>query len=284
METPQKYIAVHDSPRSRIIPRHFKIDVIFIDFNFSPLKSVYQTPFYLRLNSLPKCNSVMIEYDGNVFFNLWLMLFLKWKGNKVILDCHNSAVERQVNHLVRYYLNVIYLFILNRILGVKVIVHNHSIKLHYIRSTVFETPYPEIRLPKEPNTKYEIVFCCSLNSDEPLDRILDWCNELKLKGKSVLITGDFRKVKDKYDHYFFSKKYLTYSEYIEIITGCKLTVALTNREDTLLFSPRESIVLNTPCIINDSYVNREFYKDKVSYISLSESNRKIVDVILSKCI
>lgn len=280
---PNKYIAIHNSPRSRIIPRHFKIEAYFLESNFSPLKSIYLTPLYLRLNSLPKRNSVMIEYDGNVFFNLWLILFLKYKGNTIALDCHNSAVERQINHLARYYLNVVYLFVLNRMFSVKVIVHNHSLKLHFIRSTVLETPYPDIILPKVPNTKYEIVFCCSLNSDEPVDRILDWCNELKLNGRSVLITGDYRKVKDKYDSCYFSKKYLSYKEYIEIIAGCKLAVALSNREDTLLFSPRESIVLNTPCLVNDSKVNREFYKEKVMYVSLRDSNRKIVDIILSKC-
>lgn len=283
MEAPNRYIAIHNSPRSRIIPKYFKIELYFLGFNFSPIKSIYLTPFFLRLNSLPKRNSVMIEYDGNIFFNVWLVLFLKYKGNTITLDCHNSAIENQSGHFIRYFLNRIYLFLLDKISFVKIVVHNRAIQPRFIRSEVLETPYPKITMPKLPNSNFDIVFCCSLNSDEPLDRILKWCGELKFRGKSTLITGNYNRVKNRYDSEFFSENFLSYNEYIEILAGCKLSVALTTREDTLLFSPRESIVLKTCCLVNNSSVNREFYGSKVNYFSLSDSDEQIVDIILSLC-
>ena len=279
----EKYISVHNSPRSRILPKELGIENIRLEKSFSPIKSIYQTPLNVDLKKLPSKESVLVEYDGNIFFNLWLVVFLKLRLNKVILDCHNSAIENQTGHFTRYLLNRIYLFSLDKISFVKIIVHNHAIQPRFIRSEVLETPYPKIPIPKLPNSNFDIVFCCSLNSDEPLDRILKWCRELKIRGKSTLITGNYNKVKNRYDSEFFSEDFLSYNEYIEILAGCKLSVALTTREDTLLFSPRESIVLKTSCLINNSSVNRDFYGSKVSYLSLNDSDEQIVDNILSLC-
>ena len=63
-------------------------------------------------------------------------------------------------------------------------------------------------------------------------------------------------------------EYLTYDEYLTEVSSSKLTVSLTERAETLLFAPREALVLGVKCLINDTPINREFYQKKVFYSPL----------------
>lgn len=282
MNSKNYYIKIFDSPRSKLFPEKYNFKIIEFRCNQPIIKSIFTTPFRIlkskELLRLKKCN-INIEYNGNIFFNFWLLLFLISSKNKISLDCHNSAIEKQKKHYLRYYLNKIYLLLIVNILNVDIIVHNEAIKPKYLNAKVIETPYPIFNNFKNVKKENDVIFLCSLNSDEPIAKILEIAETLNDSGYNVLITGNYNKVKDKFDNKFFAKKYLSYDEYINSILISKVSVCLTTRDKTLLFAPRESIALGVKCIVNNSKVNRDFYKNKANYIDISMETNLIVEEI-----
>ena len=266
------YLKIHNSPRSRILPDHYNFQAIDFIFNLSFSESIGLSGFKLinnNKNILPSKSIVMIEYGGNIFLNSWIILFNLIKRNRIVLDCHNSALENEKGHFLRYILNNFYLFILNNFFGIKVIIHNDFIKPTFIKFFVLKTPYPKFNFKDSVKKEIDVLFLCSLNADEPLGLILDVCAELKSKGIKAKITGDFKKVKEIYDSEFFFQPYLSYDDYITVLRQSKKAVSLTLREKTLLFAPREAIALGLECYMNNSEVNRSFYKNKAKYLDLT---------------
>ena len=266
------YLKIHNSPRSRILPDHYNFQVIDFIFNLSFSDSIGSLGFKLinnNKNILPSKSIVMIEYGGNIFLNSWIILFNLMKRNRIVLDCHNSALENEKGHFLRYIFNRLYLIFLNKILIITIVIHNDFIKPTFINFFVLKTPYPKFNFKDHVKKEIDILFLCSLNADEPLDLILNLCSELKSKGIKAKITGDFKKVEKKYDSEFFFQPYLSYEEYIITLRKTKKAVSLTLREKTLLFAPREAIALGLECYMNDSEVNRTFYKNKAKYIDLT---------------
>lgn len=266
------YIKIHNSPRSRILPAHYNLEMIDFVFNISLFKSIGLFPYKLinnRKNILPIKSNIMIEYGGNIFLNSWIILFNLKNKNNIVLDCHNSALENEKGHFLRFFFNRLYLIFLNKILGIKIVIHNDFIKPTFINFFVLKTPYPKFNFSDTVKKEIDVLFLCSLNTDEPLDLILNLCTELKSKGIKSKITGDFKKVEKRYDSEFFFQPYLSYDEYIIALRKSKKAVSLTLREKTLLFAPREAIALGLECYMNDSEVNRTFYKNKAKYIDLT---------------
>ena len=64
------YIKFHNSPRSRILPQHYNLELIDFVFNITLFSSIGLLPYKLikgRKNSLPTKSKIMIEYGGNIF-------------------------------------------------------------------------------------------------------------------------------------------------------------------------------------------------------------------------
>ena len=265
------YIKIHNSPRSKILPKEFGYKIIDFNFGLSLLQSISLKPFFLIKGKLiPKNSNLIIEYGGNFFINFWIILFSALKKNDITIDCHNSAVENEKGHFLRFILNRIYLFILNRIFNIKIIIHNEFITPFALRYSVVETPYPQFNFSDVVKKDIDVLFLCSLNSDEPISFILKVCNYLKSKNLNVKITGNYDKVKSLYKPEFFITPYPPYKEYINLIRRSKKTVSLTKRKKTLLFAPREAISLGVKCYVNNSEANRNFYTDKVDYIDIND--------------
>lgn len=274
INTVKYYIKIHNSPRSRILPAHYNLELIDFIFNISLFKSIGLFPYKLinnRKNILPSKSIVMIEYGGNIFLNSWIILFNLKNKNNIVLDCHNSALENEKGHFLRFFFNRLYLIFLNKISGIKIVIHNDFIKPTFINSFVLKTPYPKFNFKDHVKKEIDVLFICSLNADEPLDLILNLCSELKSKGIKAKITGDFKKVEKNYEPEFFFQPYLSYDEYINVLRKSKKAVSLTSRIKTLLFAPREAIALGLECYMNDSDVNRSFYGYKAQYLNLSKS-------------
>ena len=265
------YIKIHDSPRSKILPKELGYDVIDFNFKLSLIQSISLKPFFLiKGKSLPKNSNIIIEYGGNFFINFWIILFNAFKKNNITIDCHNSALENEKGHFLRFILNRTYLFILNRIFNVKLIVHNEYIKPFALRYSVLETPYPHFNFSNIVKKDIDVLFLCSLNSDEPISFILQVCHYLKSKNLNVKITGNYEKVKSLYEPEFFIMPYPSYKNYINLIRRSKKTVSLTKRKKTLLFAPREAISLGVKCYVNNSETNRNFYADRVEYLDIKQ--------------
>ena len=98
------YIKIHNSPRSRILPKHYNLELIDFVFNISLFKSIGLLPYKLinkRKNVLPIKSKIMIEYGGNIFLNFWIIFFNLKNRNNIVLDCHNSALENDDDDKVK---------------------------------------------------------------------------------------------------------------------------------------------------------------------------------------
>jgi len=267
------YIKIHNSPRSRILPQHYNLELIDFVFNITLFSSIGLLPYKLikgRKNSLPTKSKIMIEYGGNIFFNVWVIFFNLKNRNDIFLDCHNSALEYENKHFFRFFFNRMYLVFLNKILRIQIVIHNEFINPLFINFSVIKTPYPKFDFKDTLKKEIDVLFLCSLNADEPIDLIVNICTKLRLKSIKAKITGDFKKLQNNYDPEFFFQPYLSYDEYINVLRKSKKAVSLTSRRKTLLFAPREAIALGLECYISDSEVNRNFYGEQAHYLNISE--------------
>ena len=146
--------------------------------------------------------------------------------------------------------------------------HNNAIKEKIIGSIVFYTPFPKLPKVDERTEKNDILFLCSLNADEPMMMILHLCKELTKLGYKARITGDPKKKTSNQLAEFMFDSYLPYEDYLFELYNTRLTVSLTERIDTLLFAPREAVVLGVRCLVNGSSINRDFYQNRVFYTTM----------------
>lgn len=274
------YIGVNKSPRSDNIPKFYK--TAFIDFDLgvnvkTTITNIIRVLVHLKTVKIVTRN-VVIEYDGNLILNFLLILYLLNK--KIFIDCHNCAVEKEEGKRLRYIVNIIYLSIAKVLFRCKLIVHNNAVKKHYpLESFVVYTPFPDLSEFKTNVRNNDVIFSCSLNSDEPVDRIIQTCIQLEEKGFKSKITGNFKKLpyKMQINGARFFTGYISKPSYFEILAHSKVMVCLTNRENTLLYSPREGISLGLKVIISSNSVNREFFGSKGIFISLEDDMCELIE-------
>lgn len=217
-----------------------------------------------------KSSEVWVEYSGNPFANIVILLILLYQRNYVKIDCHNSAIEYTKGKFSRFLISKLYLNIIRFLFPIELIVHNGEIQKKLKGSIVVYTPYPKLPKLSKRKTQNDVLFLCSLNKDEPLILISSICAELKKMGHVVRVTGNPEKNNyPKLDEYLFDT-YPSYEQYLDELYNSRLSVCLSERNETLLYAPREAIVLGVNCLINGSQVNKDFYKRKCFYTSLNQ--------------
>lgn len=267
------YISIYDSPRSSILPSTLGAKQIKLETQSKRIKvmDAFSSTALDQLKDI-KNSLCWLEYAGNPFSNFPVIQKLLKQGNQVTLDCHNSAVELEKYKLKRYLVNYVYLLILNKMFDINIVVHNRFIRLPLISHKIQQTPYPKLRRTENIQKDIDILFLCSLNSDEPVEMIFRLCKRFYDQGLRIKVTGNIKKNKNKEMEKFLFSNYLSYNEYVDVVQKSNLTICLTTRKRTLLFAPRESITLGVKCLVNDSAANRDFYGDKVFYSELIEEN------------
>ncbi len=277
------YIAINKSPRSDTLPKFY--DIKKLDFNLGfNIKTTLPNFFKIisRLSELEvSTNKILLEYDGNFLLNF--LLVLNFFKKDIYIDCHNSAVENEKGKLLRYFLNLIYLYFSKTIFKTKIIVHNRFIMESYpINSIIVNTPYPNLREYISVEKKNDVLFSCSFNSDEPIEEIIRTCLKLQKEGYKAQITGDFKKLSEniqKLGKPFFTG-YISKESYFELLGQSKVMVCLTSRNKTLLYSPREGISLGLKVVMTSSKPNRDFFGEKAIYVDSEDDLIKaIIDAI-----
>lgn len=280
------YISIHNSPRSSLIPEHFGLTRIDLDATPSfwealNLKTILRFLSVLRTKKITQIpEPVWLEYDGNPLVNFAILMFLRKK--RIRIDCHNSAVEKQKEKKTKYLISLIYLKFVTKILKVQLIVHNNQIKKKFpLRCKMLVTPYPDLNHYISDKKVNDVIFISSMNSDEPIELMIACCESLSASNIECKITGDSRRLcndlKERGKKFFTN--FLERDMYLELLAQSKVAVALTTRNNTLLFSPREAIALQVPVILTDNAANREFYLDKGSFCMNEE--RSLIAAIKS---
>ena len=142
-----------------------------------------------------------------------------------------------------------------------------------LKSIVVHTPYPDLSRFISSEKNNDVLFSCSLNTDEPIEVIIRTCRELEKKGFTSRITGDFKKLPKKIHTMgapFFSG-FVSKESYFKLLGQSKVMVCLTSRQKTLLYSPREGISLGLTVIMTSSQVNKDFFGEKAIYVDSKEN-------------
>lgn len=279
------YVKIFDSPRSRVLPEALSAEVVDLANIHRTLFAIYKKRNLITLwNKLKTVRSsrVWIEYSGNPFANIIICVILYMNRNSITLDCHNSAIENTAGKHLRHIISLNYVKMVRFVLDVNVVVHNSAIEKQFKGARVFYTPFPKLPEVMVREHKNDVIFLCSLNDDEPMSLILRLCNALSKIGYKVRITGNPRKAPSiEFNNYMFDT-YLSYEDYLSELYNSNLSISLTERSETLLFAPREAVVLGVKCLVNQSPINADFYQNKVFYTSLNYEDILLVITKLLK--
>jgi len=221
--------------------------------------------------------AVMIEHDGNIV--LTFLLCCHFFRKDIFLDCHNCSVEYQRGGMLIYAANFLLLFFCGPILGARLVLHNDLIRRKFpLKAAVMYTPYPDLSAYIGKEKVNDVIFSCSLNRDEPVARIIDACLKLGQQGYSCRISGNTEKLdaslRSKGEKYFTN--YLSKHGYLSLLASSRLMVSLTDRKDTVLFSPREGISLGLKVLANNSQANLDFYGDKIITVSTEDDLAEVI--------
>ena len=219
------YISFYNSPRSELLPKKYNTSLVCLEMPlslFGFLSYDFRCSLSKELFNIQDKKNVIIEYGGNIFLNIYLLKFLT-KSQNIFIDCHNSGVEFQRGHILRFVFSYIYLLMISRSENVKILVHNSSICPKLFDTVVVETPFPEFKLKKQ-NKKIDFFFQCSLNSDEPIDAIISLCFEFEKLGKVAKISGDIKKIDVRSGRHFFYEKYLSKEQDLSELSKDKVAI------------------------------------------------------------
>jgi hypothetical protein len=271
------YVALHESPRSLSLPKYFNAKYIRLLLNanlWSSFNKKTVNNIKEEIINIPARSVVIVEYDGNFIIPL-ILIYISISQNKkwkVILDAHvNSYISTPMyrfSGLAKYLL----LSVFSLFRSTYVLVHNKQSKIIIPWSVYCPTPFPEKIQGKDIAKNKNILIISSLNKDEPVELFIDFAKDMRVSGFDVKITGDFKKIDDtlyKNNHEYFTG-YLDKNSYNKLILESNLIIAMTKRKFNLLYAPREAIVNNKKCMINDSVENFLFYGDACIYSSLDK--------------
>jgi hypothetical protein len=272
------YLALHESPRSLSLPKYLNAKFIELllntnlwnSFNKNTINKIKE-----KVVDIPIKATIIVEYDGNFIVPLALIYVSisqnkKWK---IVLDAHvNSYISTPIYHF-RGGVKYLTLLMFSLIRKVYVLVHNKQSKNIIPWAIYCPTPFPDkIQKKQGADRDKNILIISSLNKDEPVELFVDFAKEMKAKGFNINITGNY----DKLEGVFYKKNsefftgYLTKEDYNELILNSCAIVSMTKRSFNLLYAPREAIVNNRICMINDSMENISFYGDMCVYSPLDK--------------
>jgi glycosyltransferase involved in cell wall biosynthesis len=128
-------------------------------------------------------------------------------------------------------------------------------------------PLPKLRAPyvsERPLTDpMTVLFICSWAEDEPVESVLEACNELVAAGHSVKVrvTGH-AKVSlgpETLPSNVELTGYLTHDEFVAAIANCDLVMDLTTRDDCMVCGAYEGLTLGKPLLLTANEPTMEWF-------------------------
>ena len=122
--------------------------------------------------------------------------------------------------------------------------------------------------------KYNIVYTCSFNSDEPYMEVINCARNLP-EDVLIYITGNFKKQKRigvvNLPPQIIFTGFLSENDYWQLLYAADIMIVLTKRENCLVCGGYEAIAIGKPLILSDRKILREyFYKGTIFTANRSE--------------
>jgi glycosyltransferase involved in cell wall biosynthesis len=275
------WISWHYSQRSRSLAKELQIPILeYVNeaniFSRHFLSSLWS--LYILFKKRP-----LIVYLQYSFMLLYVALLYKAtfrrKNIKIICDCHTKALRRKLKNIFSkpFFLLKKTSFKASNIC----IISNRELiddilefSTNYL---ILPDPIPNLRISRK-HYKKEKPYCVYSNSyaeDEPFEKVIEAANKLNGVIK-IFCTGRIpKKLKflktQPYRNIYFTD-YLKDDMYADLIANAKCILALTFDESTLLCSGYEALSVNTPLVISDTRILREYFQDSVLFTKNSSDD------------
>ena len=283
------WISWHYSQRSRSLSRLLNVPIFeFVEERNFLVRHFFSSlwTFYLLIKEKPL--RIFIQYSFLLLCVVYVYKKIRREYVFVICDCHTKALLRKLNNRFSKLFNLIKKesFAATDIC----IITNHelikSVELLNRSYAILPDPIPNLKFCKLKHSvnKHYCLYSNSYAVDEPYEEVIEAAR--KLRGIiNIICTGKIPKklvfLKEQpYDNIFFTD-YVEDKEYNNLIANAKCVLALTNDEATLLCSGYEALSVNTPLIISDTKVIREYYSNNVVY---TDNSSEDISCKIQQCI
>ena len=216
----------------------------------------------------------LIVQNPSIILALEACLFRRFFKYKLIVDAHNGGlipdvvtlpVLQSIYQYVQKFADIT--LVSNRYLG-EVVEKN--------KGTPFVLPdkLPDIKFDKSTvNVKIKVVYICTFAIDDPYLAVLEACRMLP-EGINVYFTGNYNKsdiLKKNISKNITLTGFLSDQKYWDLLKSADLIIDLTTRRDCLVCGAYEAVSTETPMILSNSRVLREFFNKGAVFTEVEAS-------------
>lgn len=221
--------------------------------------------------------------NPSIVLALFSVLYGKFFNVPVVVDAHNAGVYPLEGASTCFNKIAIYIFRKASL----TLVTNASLS-EYVHENggsafVLPDPLPEFPVPKkitQNNSTYSVLFICTWAADEPYLEVIKSAQNLD-DSITIHITGKVRekelqKIQSLVARNINFTGFLPDEDYIALLYSSDIIIDLTTRENCLVCGAYEAVTSETPLILSDKRILREyFYKGVVftdnNYIDISNN-------------
>lgn len=256
-----------------LLARHLNARMHYIHYGMSGKLS--QAPIRFPIQAWRTWNQlrrdrpdVVFVQNPPIFCAFIAFLYGRWSGARYVIDSHTGAF------LTSRWRSLLWLHRILSNSALITIVHNDAqaeivrrwgcsfCMLSYIPGDYAAGEYLTLR------AHFNIAVICSFLGDEPIDLVFEAASHLTKV--NFYFTGDSNRIDSrmlikKPDNCYLTG-YLPKDQYVGLLRGVDVIMALTTRDSTLLMGAFEAVSLGKPLIVSDWLILRDYFSRGIVYI------------------
>ena len=240
-------------------------------------KNIYKT---LKCFIKIKPHTVFVQNPSMILAAI-ACFYCKCKKIPIIVDRHTTfqigkKFKPTPSMLAKYILNSYTLFSAD----LTIVTNNYLYQLverYKGKAFVLQDKLPELRIncnKKLQGKKYNILYVCSFNADEPFDAVISAAKHFVDEGIFFYITGDYNKIDknitEKATNNVIFTGYISDYEYECLLKSVDIVLVLTTADYCLLCGCYEALAAEKPLITSNTTTLKEYFKG----VYFTENNKE----------
>ena len=252
----------------------------------------YPKNIYKTLKCLIKIKPhIVFVQNPSMILAAIVCFYCKCKKIPIIVDRHTTfqigkKFKPTLSMLTKNILNAYTLFSAD----LTIVTNNYLSKLverYKGKAFVLQDKLPEFNInckKKLQGEKYNILYVCSFNADEPYDAVISAAKHFVDEGIFFYITGDYNKIDknitEKATNNVIFTGYISDNEYECLVKSVDIVLVLTTADYCLLCGCYEALAAEKPLITSNTTTLKEYFEG----IYYTENNKKeicsVIDTVL----
>jgi len=127
-----------------------------------------------------------------------------------------------------------------------------------------EVPRPDITVAAPERS---VFLVCSFDADEPYGAVFEAFKQLRTRGYTLIVSGDYRKSQIRPDSFPWVRflGFAPEEQYYAYLRACSLVMDLTTLEDCLVCGAYESLAAGQPLITSATRALQEYFGEAATY-------------------